>query len=697
MKRPRLWQSGPTHTQLVAILCGFVVASSSFARPLNLLDVARVRHVTSASLSPDGRHIAYTRAVPRRPFVEDDGPAWQELHVIGPEQPSRPFITGAVRVSNVQWRPNTREISFLQQRPEDEKPSLYVIAIDGGEARRVLKHPTGVGTYAWSPTGLEVAFLATETEPKQQTEDQDKGFAAKVFEEDWLPTKVWIASPQEGNDPWVTNAPPTSTALPLLGSAHALEWSPDGLLLAIALAPTPSVDDELMRQRIQIIDLATRSVTGTVETPGKLGAFRWSPNSQSLALIATTDVHDPLAGRLLVASREGGVPKTLAPNYPGHFTQVEWLDDQAVLALSDVGVWNALLEVRLNGEINPWIKPGEQVVTQFALHPGSHRIALLLETPGHPTEVFELLGTGSDPTRRTDSNPWLAEVDLARQEIVRHKARDGLELEGILVRPLNEEGGRRYPLILVVHGGPESHQVNGWLTTYSRLGQAAAAQGFAVFYPNYRGSTGRGVAFSMLGQSDYAGGEFNDLVDAVEHLVKSGLADSERVGVTGGSYGGYATAWCSTKLTEHFAAGVMFVGISDHIAKFGTTDIPNEMVLVHARKYPWEDWRWFLERSPIRYAGQGRTPLLILHGQSDTRVHPSQSRELYRYLKTHGQVPVRLVEYPGEGHGNRNAAARLDYSIRALRWFQHYLQGPRGEPPPYTIDLNPYRPASTGK
>ncbi|HLU47733.1 MAG TPA: prolyl oligopeptidase family serine peptidase, partial [Planctomycetota bacterium] len=135
-----------------------------------------------------------------------------------------------------------------------------------------------------------------------------------------------------------------------------------------------------------------------------------------------------------------------------------------------------------------------------------------------------------------------------------------------------------------------------------------------------------------------------------------------------------------------FAASVMFVGISDLISKQGTTDIPNEMFLVHARRSLYEEWDWFLERSPIRYVETARTPLLIIHGEEDTRVHPSQSLELYRHLKFLGNVPVRLVLYPGEGHGNRNSASRLDYNLRMLRWFEHYLQGEGGEPPPYRLD-----------
>jgi dipeptidyl aminopeptidase/acylaminoacyl peptidase len=257
----------------------------------------------------------------------------------------------------------------------------------------------------------------------------------------------------------------------------------------------------------------------------------------------------------------------------------------------------------------------------------------------------------------------------------------------VLVRPLEEKKDQHYPLILCVHGGPESHDDGGWQTGYSKPGQIAAAQGIATFYPNYRGSTGRGVAFSELSQGDPAGKEFDDLIDAVDHLISTGLVDKDKVGVTGGSYGGYATAWCSTKFSERFAAGVMFVGISDHVSKVGTTDIADEEYFVHMMKRPWEEWSKLLERSPITYAGQCKTPLLILGGKDDPRVNPGQSRELYRQLKLHGQAPVRLVIYPGEGHGNRKACSRLDYNLRMMEWMVHYLKGPGGAMPPFEIDF----------
>jgi dipeptidyl aminopeptidase/acylaminoacyl peptidase len=175
-------------------------------------------------------------------------------------------------------------------------------------------------------------------------------------------------------------------------------------------------------------------------------------------------------------------------------------------------------------------------------------------------------------------------------------------------------------------------------------------------------------------RGDPGGLEFDDIIDGVDYLIDNGTVDKNKVGVTGGSYGGYATAWMSTRHSERFAAGVMFVGISNNLSKWGTSDIPEEMFLVHSRKRIWDDYEFFLKRSPIYYADQAKTPLLILAGAGDTRVDPGQSKELYRHIKTRTETPVRLVLYPGEGHGNRNSTARFDYSLRMMRWFNLYLK-----------------------
>ncbi len=642
--------------------------------------VAKLRMVLSAKISPDGRSIAYTLAVPRRPFKDSSGPAWSELHVILPNGESRPFVTGEVNVGSIDWTPDGSGISFLEKRANDKFRSLYVIPVDGGEARSVLSLAGNISEYSWSPDGKRVAVIAPGEEPADAKKLKEQGFNQEIYEEDFTPVRVYIAAPGSEEKP---------RTLTLEGFPSELHWAPQGNRLALAVAPTPLVDDNYMKRKVTVIDSDTSEVVARCENPGKLGEIVWSPDAKHLAFQSAEDLNDPHNGRLMVVPAEGGalLQIRLSEKDEGDFEDLAWKDSDTILYLAAEGVWTSVGEVRRDGSARKvLVEPGQVVLSGLSLSRNGQTAAMLSSSAQHPFEVYVMSAGNALPRRMTDSNPWLAEVRLARQEVVEYRARDGLRLEGILIRPLDEKEGQRYPLILTVHGGPEAHMSNGWQTYYSSPGQVGAARGFAVFSPNYRGSTGRGVAFSKMGQADYAGREFDDLVDAVDHFVSAGLADAKRVGITGGSYGGFASAWGATYYSDRFAASVMFVGISDHVSKAGTTDIPNEMFLVHSRTSLYENWQWFLERSPIYHVKKARTPLLILHGKEDTRVHPSQSMELYRHVRRLGQTPVRLVFYPGEGHGNRNSAARLDYNLRMMRWFEHYLKGEGGSAPPFQLD-----------
>jgi dipeptidyl aminopeptidase/acylaminoacyl peptidase len=675
----------PVRRALGALALASLLAAASAAQEPEVLtphSVARLRGVGSAAISPDARWIAYVLSVPREAGKDDDGAGWSELHVLERVSGrSRPFITGKGNVGSIDWTPDGKGIAFLAKREGDKATSLYVIPVDGGEARRALGLATGIRAYSFSPDQSRVAVVAEEPEPEARKKEQEKGFKQEIYEEDWRPARLWIAKPFD--------AEAKPEPLSIEGSLHQVLWSPKGERIAISRTPTPLVDDEYVRQRVAVVDAGTGEVVAEVANPGKLGDIGWSPDGEHLALISAADLNDPAAGRLMIVSASGGEPADLLPRYLGAVDSFAWADSGSILYVASQGVWSVLEELDLaQREAGPktLVPTGGPVLAGLTLSDDGQHAAFVGQSPSHPGEVFTMSHGDAAPRRLTDSNPWLADVRLAQQELVRFKARDGLEIEGLLIHPLEEQEGVRYPLVLYVHGGPEAHHSNGWLTGYSAPGQVAAARGIATFYTNYRGSTGRGVEFSKLSQGDPAGKEFDDLVDAVDHLIERGLADSRKVGVTGGSYGGYATAWLSTRYSDRFAAGVMFVGISNKISKVGTTDIPDEEFLVHARHRPWENWQLFLERSPIYHAEEAHTPLLILHGKDDPRVNPGQSREIYRHLKLHGRAPVRLVFYPGEGHGNRKAAARLDYNLRMMRWLEHYLTGPGGDPPPYAIE-----------
>jgi dipeptidyl aminopeptidase/acylaminoacyl peptidase len=663
------------------------VRSNDEKRAMTPRDLARIQSMKSAVISPDGALIAAVKSVPRELFEETDGEAWQELYLIDRETgDARAFVTGEVNVSAVAWRPDSSAVSFLAERGDDETQKLYLIATDGGEATPILALGTSAISYAWDPLGDRVAVIAPRAKPEEVEELEKLGFDQEVFEEDWQPFQVFIAHLGDGSEPRVLDLP---------GSAFQVRWSPDGQRLAVAVAPRPLVDDRYMFQTVHIVDLAEGEIVATVEREGKMGRMEWSPDGHLLAMISAADLNDPSATSLLVVPSRGGKPLDLTAGFEGSATGFAWLDSDNLVLLADVGVTTRIYRVAVaGGDLTPiGVGGGGVVYTKMSIADDGRQAALIGESPMHPPEVFTMdLDGGIMPIRLTEANPWLQQIRLAPQETIVHEARDGLELEGLLIRPL-EGGTEPAPLVMVVHGGPEAHRRDGWLSRYSAPAQVLAARGYAVFFPNYRGSTGRGVAFQKLGQQDAAGAEFDDLIDAVDHLVEIGVADEERIGVTGGSYGGYATAWLSTRYSERIAAGVMFVGISNKISKFGTTDIPREEVLVHSLHYPWEKWQFYLKRSPLYYAPQCRTPLLIMGGTDDPRVSPTQSNELYRALKILDKSPVRLVRYPGEKHGNRRAASRYDYQLRLLRWFDHYLRGDGGEPPPIQLD---YRSVDNG-
>ena len=623
---------------------------------LSPMDISKLEYVNSAAINSDGSKIAYTVIKPADPIKENTTASLKLWMYDVNTKSSSPFITqGSLR--SVTFRPNHNSITFLARRDGDKVTSLYEIPLAGGEALKIFEHETSMSSYEWSPDGEKILFLAKE----KSTEKSKLPYRPIIYEENLLLTKAFIGQ-VEGE----------TTAIPIEGQCYAAHWSPDGMKVSISTAPTALVDDSYMKQVINIVDATSLKITSKIQHAAKLGTFAWSPDSKQIAMIAGADIHDPIAGRLFVVNAEGSSPKNIIPKFEGKFESIRWMDDKTIQFIASEGVYTSIGTIASNGKkLQKSIDKGDiafgsLVASQNGL------TALVGSSSQHPGELF--LFDGKRATKVTNSNDWLADKTLGKQEVITYKAKDGLELEGIVILPLDYNKSTKYPLITVVHGGPEAHFDNGWLTSYSRAGQMGAAEGFVVFYPNYRGSTGRGEEFAKSSQGDPGGLEFDDIIDGIDYLIESGIVDKSKVGVTGGSYGGYATAWMSTRHTDRFAAGVMSVGISNNLSKWGTSDIPEEMFLVHSRKRIWDDYEFFLKRSPIYYADQAKTPLLILHGAGDTRVDPGQSKELYRHVKTRTETPVRLILYPGEGHGNRKSTARLDYNLRMMRWFNIYLK-----------------------
>ena len=658
-----------TRTALTAasLLAGVSLAATAQARPMTAQDVAQLESVGAIAVSPDGSRVAYTTSsLPDVVAGEDNGSTQQQLKMAyGPDN-ARVFLPEDVSVSTVEFSPDGRMVSFLWSK-DDEDRAVWGIPVDGGaQVKLAAVKDVGVRSYAWAPDGSTLYLLASAAPDTDRKAEAKKGFNSVVYEEEERSNRLFAA--RVGGEE--IDAEPREITIP--GYVTSFKVTPDGKRGIIESQPTPRIDDTYTSSRVNILDLASGRVLSEVETPGKLGDLEISPDGKQLSLVAGIDLNDPAATTLHLVDTASGSYRALNQGAAEAVGDTEWLANGQLAAIVDKGADTILRVYNADGSVAREIDPGELILTSVE-NGGSDRVFVRAESPRHPGELFALEGDGF--TRWTSHNPWLAEIDFGNQSTMTYTARDGQQIEGILIEPVGgiPEGGA--PTIMVVHGGPEAHYSNGWLTAYSMPGQVGAGDGYAVFHPNYRGSTGYGTAFSKAHQKDYAGKEFNDIVDGKRALVSEGITDPDRTGITGGSYGGYASAWGATALSDEYAASVMFVGISNQISKFGTTDIPMEMYNVHAREWPWENWQGMLEVSPIYHVDKAETPILIMHGAEDTRVSPTQSYELYRNIKVRKpDTPVRLVLFPGEGHGNSRAASRYDYNLRMMRWFDTYLK-----------------------
>jgi len=648
-------------------------------------DEFKIKYCTSAAISPDGEWIAYIVSF-QREANDEAGESYSNLYLVSTKTKEiKPFITGKEAVSALNWKPDGKEVAFLMKRGEKAKKQVWSIRIDGGEAKQITNSESDVLFFRWHPSGKKLAYIAAAAASEKEKKLEEKGYKFIYFEEDWKHHNLYLIELKEDGE--ISEPERITDNI----TVWDFEFSPDGSKIAASASEKNLIDYTYMFRKIYLIDLGSKKITPLTNNEGKLGNYNFSPDGSMIVYTAAKSRNDHSVSQVYVINIKGGTAKNLTPeNFRGHIVWSKWKDNKNIVYLSNEGVWTTL---RIN--------PDNRIDSKVLLN--SKAFGVVFSAPDFTKDFkhFALIGSSaeipsdlfywqppSNPERLTNLNPWIKERKLGKQEVIRYKARDGKEIEGILIYPIDYKKEQKYPLAVVVHGGPEYNYSNRWLTNYFEAGQVLAGKGYLVFYPNYRSSTGYGIEFAAAGYGDPAGKEFDDIADGIKYFIETGLADKDRVGLIGASYGGYAAAWFATYYTELVKAVVMFVGISDLISKAGTTDIPNEDLYVHLGKRLEEAWDFYLKRSPIYYAEKSKTAVLILGGAEDTRVHPSQSIELYRRLKMNNHPAVRLIQYPGERHGNMKQPGRIDVLFRVLQWLDWYVKENKplkGEMPPLDI------------
>ncbi len=627
--------------------------------------VVSLEDVGAVALSPEGLLVAFTLSKPRA-ADEKPGGARSELWIAqaaGGEP--RAVITAPNSATSPRWSPDGRTLAFEARLDGDERTQVYAVPAAGGTPKALTRAPQGVLAFAWSPDGQSIAYTAREPEPADAAERRERGFDAQVAGADVRHVRLWVEAIESGERRAVTPADRT---------VRSFAWSPDGSRFALQVTEGADVDAGYMYRKIYTVAARGGELQRLTETKGKLGDMAWSPDAKALSFIGAVSLNDPLAQSVFVVPATGGPAVNRTPELRASAQSVGWLDARTLYFTAAEGTKTAMYRLPSErGGIELVVGGGPEIFNGVSFDARARNFAAAVNTATHPDEVYMGDVRSRKLSRITRHNTWLDRVRLAKQETIEWEGADGWRIEGVLIRPLDAVAGVRYPLAILPHGGPEGISADGWNTRALYPAQTLAAQGYAVLLPNYRGSGGRGVAFSKGDHRDLGGKEFLDVIAGIDHLAAEGLIDPERVGISGTSYGGYFSAWAATKHSERFKAAIPYAGISNWVSFTGTTDIPYEMSIVH-----WDTW-WFddpglaWDRSPLAHINKSRTATLVGHGLADERVHPAQSIELHTALRIKG-VPSGLVLYPREPHGLVERAHQLDFMRRIIEWFDKYLK-----------------------
>ena len=666
-------RSTPKILALTITLICFSPAALAKTKPFSAADIMKIQRINEARVSPDGEQVAVVMET-QRAATDKAGKPYQGLFLIpvaGGEP--RPFITGKVSVSHLRWDLSGRRIGFLAKRGGDEaKTQVWAMAVDGGEAVQVTRSETNIISFEWRPGHQQVAFITVPDKSKRQKALDKKGYGFIYFQEQRRPRNLFLQ-----DVPWAKKKAAKPRQLTRKISVWDLAFSPTGDRIALSATSQNAIDDYYMFRRIHLLTVSSGKLKQVSQNPGKLGGYSFSPDGKRLVYVAARSLTDHAVTSAFELDLSSGKARDVTPpGLKGHVGWAGWLGGKSLLLHTREDAETLFRRVSpepdKSGVLLNSVDSGAACWPRHLAADGK-LMTLVCDSPDTPS-VLKIWPLDGKPRALTRLNRWVKNRRLGEQTVIHHKTRDGLRLNGILVKPLGFKKGKRYPLIVLVHGGPESNFTRGWTTRYSRPAQLWAARGYLTFMPNYRSSTGYGPDLPRSTIGDAGGKEFDDIIDGIKHLVDQGLADQKRVGLVGGSYGGYAAGLFGTRHTRWVRAVGMFVGVSDLISKRGVSDIPYEVLHVHHGKPLEKMWQAHLKQSPIYWAHQSKTAFLIYGGTKDSRVPPSQSVEMFMRLKMNKHPATRLVQYPGEGHGNRKQPGRLDVILRVTAWMDWYVK-----------------------
>jgi dipeptidyl aminopeptidase/acylaminoacyl peptidase len=633
-------------------------------RPITLVELAQLPRMFSPQLAPGGATLAY--------FVS--GPDWKVnrlvFHLwrqpIAGGAPQQLTFTEGGDIPVARWSPDGRTLLFMRDG------QLWLLAADGGEPRALTKHATSVGSPSWSPDGAIVYFVASDPRTADERERDRVRDDVFAFDESSKHRQLWKIVVSTGAETPITSGDTTVAEYRL---------SADGKRITFERAPSPSEGDSF-RGEVWVMDASGENARALTSNSIQEYGLELSPdNSQVLFIADTNDRFEPYyPPSLFTVSVAGGTPRPAMPEFRYAFDQATWApDSRSIFATVNMGVHNELYRIDAEAHRARQLTDGRHFIAPgWSVVPGAGRIVFQMDEPTRFGDVWTLpIGDTATPTRVTGLFDRLErEIALPRQEKVEWKGADGTTIEGVLFYPVGYEPGRRYPLVVQMHGGPmESDKFGGGPGLVLNYVPVLAAKGYAVLRPNYRGSIGYGSAFYRDVTDGYFHNMVPDILAGVDHLVAAGVADPDRLIVMGWSAGGTLVNKLVT-VTDRFKAASAGAGVANWISLWAQTD-NTAFRLTWFGGTPWQKnapFDAFWTNSPVKDVSSAKTPTLLFAGDSDIRVPMAQSIEMYRALKSQN-VPTRLHIAPREGHTWTDLRHQVFKANAELEWFDRYALG----------------------
>jgi dipeptidyl aminopeptidase/acylaminoacyl peptidase len=646
------WIAGMTAATMILPPLGGAQDNSAAGKAKLLTPEAslNVHSISDLQFSPDGSRLAFVVAEPPK----EKGRA---RHIWIYEKGNgvvHQFTFSAKSESAPRWSPDSTRLAFLSNREGDQQ-QIYVARVNGGEGAAITKGKRSISSFEWSPDGKQIAFLApdakTEAEEKKEKDMDD----ARVVDKEDKHARVWLLDVASADG---ASADPRAMTKSTW-KVDSLAWMPRGDQLILEATDRPELDQ--YTQKIYSMQTSDGALKTLIAPLGPFFAIRISPDGKGISYVGARD-DGPSPHDLLVLPVGARAARNLTgASLDRPVQEYRWVKN-TVLLVAETGFATSLVSYAADTSRHDLAVSPAPTGSMSVSANGD--IAYVSQNGTRQQEVW-LWDQKTSPQQLSHFNDEWKQFTLSVPEYYKYKSFDGTEIQAAVLKPQGADAKTKLPLIALIHGGPTGR----WSEAIEPWGQLLASRGYAIFYPNIRGSVGYGQKFVESNRGDWGGGDFKDVMAGVKDLVDRGIADPNRLGIGGWSYGGYMAEWAITQ-TNDFKAAVSGAGMANLISEFGTEDHPQNDEWFYS--VPWEKPEGFLNSSPFLHLKDAKTPTLVLQGDADTIDPLGQSQELYRGLKRYG-VESDFVVYPREPHGFQEEKHLLDRLNRILAWYAKYL------------------------